>query len=398
MKSIRSIVLTVLTALLLSSSLPAIAAETDWLIPKTNDVPAFTDTAGIWCEPEIAVVCQAGLMEGQSETRFSPSATLMPEHIVAVCARLYSLLTGGDGIVAPAQEGESWYQPYYDYLAQALDYTGGADTLMINFHATKYPVKRWMFVELLSLTLEASKVDLPAINNLERVPDSTDPAVLEFYNAGILTGSDAYGTFDANGVLNRGQAAAMLARLVDPALRQTFTLRSFDLCADVLGLAPDTVLLTVNTSPVTAAEFANDLCTALHQAGGGSQAALRSAIHTWCFYTAPFQVLAEEQGVSLTEEELAQAAQYAADYDGYLGLDAAYWERKDTGTLLNIKLNDLYYQEDWKAGTSYYHQDLEETSQALLDHTVLEAALESLDLAAVYQRLEASPFILWNFS
>lgn len=78
---------------------------------------------------------------------------------------------------------------------------------------------------------------LPAINDVDRVPDNMDPAVLALYNAGILTGSDTYGTFDEDGTLNRGQAAAMLARLVDPSLRQRFTLEPFDLCTDVLGLA-----------------------------------------------------------------------------------------------------------------------------------------------------------------
>jgi hypothetical protein len=61
--------LAVLTALLLSS-LPAIAAEEDWLLPKTSDAPAFADTAGAWCENEVATVCGAGLMEGRSADRF----------------------------------------------------------------------------------------------------------------------------------------------------------------------------------------------------------------------------------------------------------------------------------------------------------------------------------------
>lgn len=257
------------------------------------------------------------------------------------------------------------------------------------------PCTRRSFALLLSGVLTEP---LPAINDVDRVPDNMDPAVLALYNAGILTGSDTYGTFDEDGTLNRGQAAAMLARLVDPSLRQRFTLEPFDLCTDVLGLAPEAVVLTVGGAPVTAAEFANDLCTALHQAGGGSRTALDSAIHTWCFYTAPFQVLAEEKGVSLTEEEVDQAAQYSACYDGYLGLDAAYWLRKDTSVVLSSKLNDLYCEADWKAGTAYYHQDLDKTSQTLLEGAVIEPALESLDLTAAYRRLEASPFILWNFS
>ena len=384
--------------LALSLALPARAAEDDgWLVPRVTEAPAFSDTAGAWCEAEVSTVCEAGLMEGRSADCFAPRDTLMPEHVVAVCARLYSLLTGGDGAVGPAAEGEAWYQPYYDYLAESLDYTGGSEALMLNFHATKYPAKRWHFAQILYQTLEAAEAELPVLNQVSVVPDSTDPAVLALYRAGILTGNDPYGTFDGNGTLNRGQAAAILARLADPSLRQTFTLKSFDLCADVLGLEPETVVLTVGGAPVTAAEFANDLCTALHQAGGGSRTALDSAIHTWCFYTAPFQVLAEEKGVSLTEEELDQTAQYAAGCDGYLGLDAAYWQCKKAGVLLNSKLNDLYWQADWKTGTAYYHQDLDKTSRALLEGAVIEPALVSLDLTAVYRRLEASPFILWNF-
>ena len=77
------------------------------------------------------------------------------------------------------------------------------------------PCTRRSFALLLSGVLTEP---LPAINDVDRVPDSMDPAVLALYNAGILTGSDAYGTFDEDGTLNRGQAAAILARLVNPAL------------------------------------------------------------------------------------------------------------------------------------------------------------------------------------
>ena len=69
----RSMALAVLTALLLSSSLPAMAAEEDgWLIPKVKDTPSFTDTAGAWCEAEVSTVCEAGLMEGRSADCFAP--------------------------------------------------------------------------------------------------------------------------------------------------------------------------------------------------------------------------------------------------------------------------------------------------------------------------------------
>ena len=386
-------------ALLLTCSLPvfAAAAEEDWLIPAAAEAPAFTDTVGSWCEDEVSVLYQTGLMQGVSDTAFGTSNSLMPEHVVVVCARLYSLLTGGDGALPAPAEGEAWYQPGYDALAQALDYSGGADGLMANVHATKYPATRWMLVDLLSQTLEAAEVELPVLNELTVVPDNTAPAVVDLYRAGILTGSDSYGTFDAEGTLSRGQAAAILARLVDPSLRRTLTLTPYDLCGEVVGLAPDTVVLTAGTENVTAELFACQLCTSLHQWGGGSQAALQDAIRSWCYYSAPFQALAQELGVTLTPEEQAQVQQYGADTAGFLGLGSAYWQYRQTGVLLNSKLQMRYWEEDWKAGESRYHTKLEDVSESLLAQAEPAAALTGLDLAAVYGRLTASPFLRWNF-
>lgn len=111
MKSMRSMALAVLTALLLSSSLPANAAQADWLLPKTKDVPAFSDTAGIWCEPEIAVVCQAGLMTGKSAERFASQDPLTYAQITVITARLHALLNGQDGVLPAAGAEDAWYAP-----------------------------------------------------------------------------------------------------------------------------------------------------------------------------------------------------------------------------------------------------------------------------------------------
>ena len=50
------------------------------------------------------------------------------------------------------------------------------------------------------------------------------PAVLQLYNAGILTGTDDKGTFRPDALILREQAAAMMTRVSDPELRQTFVL------------------------------------------------------------------------------------------------------------------------------------------------------------------------------
>lgn len=397
-------------AALLVLTLPA-AAASDWLVLPVKDAPAFADTAGSWCQSEVETVYEAGLMEGQSTERFNPQGTLMPEHIVAVCARLYSLLTGGDGTVPPAQEGEAWYEPYYDYLAESLGYTGGADSLMLKFHATKYPAKRHAFVELLSLTLEAAKVDLPKINSITMLPDSTDPAVLAFYNAGILAGTDQYGTFDANGILNRGQAAAILARLVDPEERQTFTLKSFDLCADVLGLEADSQAISIEYGD-TAAELSLDivaptLCEKLleqynHMISDGASAnrldqVLPDTIDAFKEDMA-LAVLAQQQGITVTEEDLAE--EYSPVVPGFRGRSEAAQTWANTHNLLHSKLLESYNEEygaeavtSSPGASSKGEEQLEADLQILKEQMTAQVApeLQQLDLAAAQTRLIQSP-------
>lgn len=98
--------------------------------------------------------------------------------------------------------------------------------------ANQYPLRpsepdkaatRADYVEALSAVAEGL---LEPINEIADFPDS--PAgylkelVLSFYNAGILTGRDEFGTFDAEGTLTRAECAAMAARLVRPELRLKF--------------------------------------------------------------------------------------------------------------------------------------------------------------------------------
>ncbi|MDO4314487.1 MAG: S-layer homology domain-containing protein [Oscillospiraceae bacterium] len=406
----------VLTMLL--CTLPVSAAEGDWLIPKVNAAPDFSDVKGAWCESYVETVCQAGLMEGRSDGSFNPSGELMPEHIVTICARLYDLLTGGDGVLPEPAEGQTWYDPAYEHLAESIDYRGaydpssgeylgggdGAQTqeerlnaLRLHFTPGKYPVSRRSFLDLLSRTLAAAEADLPAINQITVVPDCVDPMVLSFYNAGVLTGSDQYGTFQGNDSLNRGQAAAMLARIINPGQRLTFTLQSFDLCRDVLGVAPDTPLLTVDGQPVTAELFTYQLCTSLLQWEGTADKALSDATRFWCDYYAPFQVLAEEKGVALFKEKLAEIAAEAQASAGLYGTTAAYQQFQEEGLALNLALRDLYIEQDWKMGEAYYHSDLEKVSDALYQKAVPTDALNALDLRAVYNRLKTSPFAAWRF-
>ena len=81
------------------------------------------------------------------------------------------------------------------------------------------PVSRETFARYLTVAAGA----LEPINQMTELPDTQDKTVLSLYNAGILTGTDQYGTFGGSLGLSRAEGAAMLARVLQPELRLTFT-------------------------------------------------------------------------------------------------------------------------------------------------------------------------------
>ena len=92
---------------------------------------------------------------------------------------------------------------------------------------------------------------LTPINTITSLPDTEDADVLAFYNAGILTGVDDWGTFAGERTLTRAECAAMVARVARPELRQAFTPADYDIFT-AAGMKPSDVLFTGGT---TAGQF-----------------------------------------------------------------------------------------------------------------------------------------------
>ena len=57
-----------------------------------------------------------------------------------------------------------------------------------------------------------------------KLTDSYGEAVYKLYRAGILTGSDAEGTFNPQNPISRTEVAAIVTRMADVTLRQSVTL------------------------------------------------------------------------------------------------------------------------------------------------------------------------------
>lgn len=380
MRKLRFLTLCLLTAAICAVSA---AAESDgWLVAKQKDAPSFADVKATWCQDYVATVYASGLMTGKTEHSFDAVSPLTHAQITVITARLHSLLRGGDGVLLSPAEGGAWYQPAADYLQAQCTDEDVLYALKKLPQTANEPCSRLTFVGMLSGVLSEP---LPALNNVETVIDTANADVVAFYRAGILNGSDAYGSFGGSSSLTRGAAAAMLARLVDPAQRLTFTLKDFDLCRDVLGVEPETVLLTVDGTDISAALLAPQLCDAIRQRQGG-KAALTDAVHFWCDYNMSVSALAAEQSVALSPEELADIAAEAAKTDGLYGRTSDYWQFSGERIALNLALRERYIARNDKTGEAEYHKALENCSNTLKERTVMAEALTHLDLSAAYQR------------
>ncbi len=388
-----------LAALALTAALtpPVPAGAAELLLPVRQEYSGqFRDLTGSWCEDAVSVCYETGLLTGRTPDRFDASGTLTCAQITAISARLLALLNGEDGIFPAPAAGEAWYQPYAAYLAancqdgtvqSFLSHLGGADP------QSGRPCVRRSFAALLSGVLPEDA--LAAVKDISVVSDSADADVVRFYRAGILSGTDAYGTFRGEDPLTRGAAAAMLARIVDPQQRLRFTPQPFDLCRDGLGVEPDAALLTVNGEEVPAELFAQRLCQSLLQWNGNAEKAAADAIRLWCKYDAPFRVLAAETGVALSDGERNAAEVEAQARDGLLGSGAAYWQYSLENVSLNLALVRHYTELDWKQGEYNYHQELEARAAALEQSAAQTELLRGLDLRAAYSRLKGTPYPIW---
>lgn len=219
--------LSFLLALVLAAGLvlPASALEAEKV--NTYTPGQFTDVPeGSWCAGAVQTAYEYGLMGGKSADRFDPSGLVTMAQAVAMACRVHALYCG-DGPELPAGTGTPWYQPYADY-AVAHQFLGFEGYTERDFNS---PILRCDFAGALWAALPEEA--LSVISSVEDggIPDVSPQAyygkpVYALYRAGILTGSDAKGTFGPDGQITRGAAAAIAGRAVDPSLRKSLTLKA----------------------------------------------------------------------------------------------------------------------------------------------------------------------------
>lgn len=185
-----------------------------------------------WFAPYVAVCVKAGLMQG-TDKGFEPQKVLSQAEAVTLAARLGASLRGET--IRPARPDEPWWEPYREYRFPSGGGEGGTA-----------PAVRWDFLFMLYPYAYEENLLTP-INEVKTLPDSDDGMILNYYNAGILTGVDKYGTFAGSKTLTRAEAAAMISRILEPELRLSFVPEDYSLF-QAAYMEPGTVVFEDGTT------------------------------------------------------------------------------------------------------------------------------------------------------
>ncbi|MGM9638621.1 MAG: S-layer homology domain-containing protein [Butyricicoccaceae bacterium] len=218
MKKHLSLVLAL--ALCLSLCVNALAAGGMENFKADDTASGFADVApAAWYYESVQTACACGLVKGTAPDTFSPDGTLTVAEAIVMADRVHMRYhTGADTLA----NGTPWYQPYVDYaLAQGLIAENAYDSYT-------RPVTRAEMADLFSRALPEE--EYAVINFLDdgcpadAVGHRYEAQIRQLYRAGILTGSDVFGTFAPDTNIKRSEAAAILSRLVVPSLRRQVTL------------------------------------------------------------------------------------------------------------------------------------------------------------------------------
>lgn len=223
-----------IAALLLVSILPTAAAAPAGLdnFVQTREYTAgqFTDVDPVqWYAGGIRTAYEFGLVNGNSETTFNPDGSITIAETLALACRLHRIYNGGTGVF---EQGAPWYQVYVDY---AVD-----NSIIVAGKYSDYTAKatRTDFAAIMAAAFPETA--LPAINDVRRIPDvkktaASAESVYLLYNAGILTGSDEFGTFNPTSNIKRSEVATIVTRMADAELRKNVTLAPQRIKAEVGG-------------------------------------------------------------------------------------------------------------------------------------------------------------------
>ena len=221
----KKIVLYITTLFLLIQSSVCVSAFNIGGLDNFEKSQQYTDDVFIdiekkdWYYENVSSVYEYSLMNGKGNKQFDPSGKLTIAEVIAVSTRIHCNYYSGYVPEFQIEDGDMWYNPYISY---------GIENEILKKEYSDYSISanRAEFAKILAASIDP--IDLEAINIVDdgAIPDvdmNSDYAesVYLLYRAGVLSGSDANGTFNPNSTITRAEAAAIITRIVDPSLRKS---------------------------------------------------------------------------------------------------------------------------------------------------------------------------------
>ena len=204
--------------------------EPDPILPILPSLPGqtrtfpFRDVAKTaWYYREVKGAWEKNLIDGVTLYEFRPDAALTVAQAIKLSAALHQM--NETGKVTLKNGAGAWYSTYAAYAvdngiieASYLDYTDAQMNAAVSraeFVHIFYGAMR-DYAEMNTVADHA----IPDVKTTDRFADE----IYTFYRAGILTGSDAKGTFHAESNIKRSEVAAILYRMFEPSARKTIKL------------------------------------------------------------------------------------------------------------------------------------------------------------------------------
>ena len=188
-------------------------------------VPAFAAFSDVpenaWYAADVEAVQEYGIINGVGDNRFDPDGTLTIVEALTMAVRTNARHNSAE---VPVAEG-AWYQGAVNYATEN-GMISGTEFADYNANATRAQMA-YLFANALPESEYTAINDVTALPDVKEQTQYSDEIFL-LYNAGILTGSDKYGTFKPNDTIIRAEAAAIINRVVDPSKRKEVTIEDDD--------------------------------------------------------------------------------------------------------------------------------------------------------------------------
>ena len=191
---------------------------------EKKELPFADVPQAAWYLESVQKAWEIGLIDGVTKTQFQPDGTLTVAQAIKLAAALYQMEHEGE--VTLTNDRINWYDSYVSYaVANGIIEKHYASYTAAQMNAE---ISREEFVHI----FHGAESTYKAINQVtdDAIPDvKTGDAfaseIYEFYRAGILTGSDAKGTFHPASSIKRSEVSAILVRMFDTASRQSISLQ-----------------------------------------------------------------------------------------------------------------------------------------------------------------------------